>query len=107
MVGKFDQKQEMSADKRTITTCGPITWQLPQDEGATITRVNVEFEDVHGRKCNGHSKDESFAQGTHHEWMFTMRNNGMTPGPATARGEFVTTKGKVPWKDEVELVLPS
>ena len=107
MVGKFDAKQEMSADKQTIETCGPITWELPQDQGVTITRVNVEFEDAHGRKCNGHSKDLSFAQGTDQMWAFTMRNNGMAPGRATARGEFVTEHGKVPWTDEVELVLPS
>lgn len=106
MVGRFDEVQNISTDGKAIETCGPITWELPQDEGVTITRVNVEFEDVNGRKCNGHSRDLRFAQGTDHEWMFTMRNNGMAPGRATARGEFVTRNGRVSWEDEVELVLP-
>jgi hypothetical protein len=106
MLGKFDEKQELSADGKVIATCGPITWELPQDEGVAIIRINVEFEDANGRKCNGHSRDARFAQGTDHTWAFTMKNNGMAPGPATARGEFVTENGKVSWEDDVELVLP-
>ena len=107
MVGRFDQRQNISADGKASATRGPINWQLPQDEGVTIIRVNVEFEDAHGRKCNGHSRDARFAQGADHAWAFMMQNNGMAPGPATARGEFVTENGTVSWKDEVELVLPS
>src|SRR4051812_20516591 len=105
MLGKFDVQQRLTTDGRGIQASGPITWSdVP---GATkITRVKVDFEQMIGgqrRTCSAQTDSNVAFDSPQPRWAFRMDNNGMVPGPVTARGEATLSGGqRITWE-----VLPT
>ena len=101
MRGNFEDSQPLAGGQ--ITACGPILWDMPQDQGRVITRVDVRFSRDNDN-VNGHSDHVTFRQGTDNTWTFTMDSNGFDPGPADAWGQFEDSRGKkVEWRDQVTI----
>jgi hypothetical protein len=108
MMGKFDLKQTVSANRQTITAAGPIEW-APGDQGRKVVEMRVEFKPTSGTNCNGRvppPNGATFDQGRDTRWSFEMPNNGMALGLATAKGEARLDNGTVvKWEQGVLLAV--
>jgi hypothetical protein len=103
MVGRFDDEQRLTPDRRKIRTAGPVKW-ADDDEDRSVKKIDVDFIAGDGKKCNG-TLDQTIRQEDNPpRWEFLMNNNGMA-GVVTAKAKArMDDDSERTWEQQVTIV---